>query len=57
MKAPDALGYHPPPSHLMRPVSPPGEANLSGESLNESICEVPKDVAGDPQSTDSGRQE
>lgn len=36
MKAPDALGYYPPPAHLMRrPVSPSNSESLA-TSLNSS---------------------
>lgn len=31
MKAPDTLGYHPPPAHLMRPVALPGTESGSRE--------------------------
>lgn len=35
MKAPDKLGYFPPPSHLMRPVTPLGESSGTIEEEEE----------------------
>lgn len=35
MKAPDTLGYFPPPAHLMRPVSPPEQSEVCGTRLTE----------------------
>lgn len=43
MKAPDALGYHPPPAHLMRPISPLGQNKQSvvPPSSSSSTAETP----------------
>lgn len=41
MKAPDALGYHPPPAHLVRPLSPPEEPKLLGTRLTECDPTIP----------------
>lgn len=40
MKAPDALGYYPPPAHLMRPISPPGDLEPKGEALGDTNTAV-----------------
>lgn len=34
MKAPDVLGYYPPPAHLMRPVTPPPAQTQNEKSSN-----------------------
>lgn len=47
MKAPDALGYYPPPAHLMRPVSPPGQSEQTGEPSTSSRVDKPEKDIGD----------
>lgn len=42
MKAPDVLGYYPPPAHLMRPVTPPPS---EGQQTAETHDEVEEDEA------------
>lgn len=57
MKAPDALGYYPPPAHLMRPVSPPGASMLSGSRQNESNRGESDETSCDPSSSEKGGQD
>lgn len=56
MKAPDALGYHPPPAHLMRPMSPPGESSISGSRQNVSIRGTAEETTCDQAPGERGEQ-
>lgn len=47
MKAPDALGYYPPPAHLMRPLTPPGGKSTLGheaETPSKGTDRTSKDI-------------